>query len=334
MALSISFIIPTYNAAGHIERCLKSIRGQDYPQEQVEVIISDGGSTDKTLDIANRYNCRIYHNPKRLAEYGLQSGVINASGELLVPFAADNELIGADWLRRITGIFSKYEDISAVWGRLASGIKDRSLNKYFELIQSDPLSWFLNKNLEKYLARPEIREGDCFIFRVKPNLPLVWGANGLVYKKERIKSIWEQKGYLGDNDAFHYMVSQGNNRVAYLDRPHVYHHHVITLLDWVKKWKRNYRLHFLANLKTRNISWVFVPDFNLKLALWVVYSLCPLLSGLHAFTLIVRNRNRYWVYHPLASFLQTAAYGYITLTTKNGRGLLNSIVFGRFSNKQ
>lgn len=49
----LSLITSCYNAAATIERTLKSVENQDYPN--LEYIIMDGGSTDGTLDIIERY---------------------------------------------------------------------------------------------------------------------------------------------------------------------------------------------------------------------------------------------------------------------------------------
>lgn len=48
-----SIIIPTFNAAVTLQACLGSIVGQTY--REVEVVLVDGGSTDRTLDIANSF---------------------------------------------------------------------------------------------------------------------------------------------------------------------------------------------------------------------------------------------------------------------------------------
>ncbi|MGB5941991.1 MAG: glycosyltransferase family A protein [Leeuwenhoekiella sp.] len=51
----ISVIIPTYNRETYIGKAIESILIQDY-QGQVEIIISDDGSRDKTLAIAGSYD--------------------------------------------------------------------------------------------------------------------------------------------------------------------------------------------------------------------------------------------------------------------------------------
>ena len=48
----ISVIIPVRNAEGYINRCLEQVRLQDYPHENIEVIIADGASTDRTAALA------------------------------------------------------------------------------------------------------------------------------------------------------------------------------------------------------------------------------------------------------------------------------------------
>lgn len=49
----ISFIIPVYNGEQYIGRCLKSVCSQTY--KNIEVIVVDDGSNDKTLDIIKKY---------------------------------------------------------------------------------------------------------------------------------------------------------------------------------------------------------------------------------------------------------------------------------------
>jgi len=48
----VSILIPTLNAESVLDECLRSIEMQDYPKDKIELIIADGGSKDKTLEIA------------------------------------------------------------------------------------------------------------------------------------------------------------------------------------------------------------------------------------------------------------------------------------------
>jgi glycosyltransferase involved in cell wall biosynthesis len=51
---SVSIIIPSFNQGAYIERTILSILRQDYPAP-VQVIVSDGGSIDNTVEILERY---------------------------------------------------------------------------------------------------------------------------------------------------------------------------------------------------------------------------------------------------------------------------------------
>lgn len=323
--IKISFVIPVLNEEKRIRKCLSSIRRQNYPQDKVEILIVDGSSSDKTLEIAKEFNVRIINNPKKLAEYGVQLGILNARGELATIFAADNELYSENWIRRVIEVFEKNKEVSAVWGRLISGEDDPPINKYFELIQNDPFSFFMNKNLNFYLKTGE-RRGDYVVFRVSPKRPLVWGANGLTYRLKWIREIWNTEDYLGDNDAFHILIERGKNKVVYFSIPFVYHHHIRRLDDWVKKWRRNFLHHLLDKWESRNINWILVQNFKIKLIVWLIYSLLPIFSLIHSLKNALLTKNKYWLYHPIVCFMQSITYIYLILSTKKGRKVLYSIL--------
>jgi glycosyltransferase involved in cell wall biosynthesis len=54
----VTIIVPTYNSAKTLERCLVSVRQQTYPN--IEVVLVDGGSTDDTVSIAARLNAQVH----------------------------------------------------------------------------------------------------------------------------------------------------------------------------------------------------------------------------------------------------------------------------------
>lgn len=55
----ISIIIGSYNNEETIEECLKSILALDYPKDYFEVIVMDGCSKDRTVEIAQKYKAKV-----------------------------------------------------------------------------------------------------------------------------------------------------------------------------------------------------------------------------------------------------------------------------------
>lgn len=55
---TVSIIIPTLNSDRTIGKCLESIKNQSY--KNIEIIIIDAGSKDKTIDVAKEYGVDIY----------------------------------------------------------------------------------------------------------------------------------------------------------------------------------------------------------------------------------------------------------------------------------
>lgn len=84
--LLVSVIIRTYNEERYLQRLLDGVRSQKLESTEVEIVIVDSGSTDSTLEIAKRNNCRITHIKKSDFSFGrsLNVGCQYARGELLV----------------------------------------------------------------------------------------------------------------------------------------------------------------------------------------------------------------------------------------------------------
>ncbi|BAF70359.1 glycosyltransferase family 2 protein [Nitratiruptor sp. SB155-2] len=85
----ISVIIPIYNEEKYIAKCLDSIIEQEYPKDKMEVLLIDGGSSDKTIDIIKEYQkkyqfFKLLHNPKKVVSIAMNIGIKNAKGEYVI----------------------------------------------------------------------------------------------------------------------------------------------------------------------------------------------------------------------------------------------------------
>jgi len=91
--VKISIIIPILNEEKYISKCLDSIIDSDFDKSQMEVLLVDGGSNDKTIEIIKSYQkkypfFKLLHNPKKIAPVGMNIGIKNAKGEYIFIISA------------------------------------------------------------------------------------------------------------------------------------------------------------------------------------------------------------------------------------------------------
>lgn len=112
----ISVIIRTRNEEEWIRRCLFAITNQDY--EEIEVIIVDHNSTDKTLNIAREFDCRVLTIGEDRFSFGkaLNMGIKEARGEFVAVISAHCIPLNDKWLSRLQTNFTD-EGVAAVYGR-------------------------------------------------------------------------------------------------------------------------------------------------------------------------------------------------------------------------
>jgi len=99
----VTVIIPCRNEANFISACLESVVANDYPRDRLEVLVMDGMSEDGTREIVEAFmkDCpfvRCIDNPKRTTPCGLNIGIKNARGELIIWMSAHNQY-SPDYIR-------------------------------------------------------------------------------------------------------------------------------------------------------------------------------------------------------------------------------------------
>ncbi len=104
---TVSVIVPCRNERQHIGRCLESILSNDYPKERLEVLVVDGMSEDGTADIVTAYaqrhpSVRLVPNADQVVPAGLNRGIAEAQGEIIVRMDAHN-LYPHDYLSVLVG---------------------------------------------------------------------------------------------------------------------------------------------------------------------------------------------------------------------------------------
>jgi len=92
---TVSIIIPCRNEEKFIGKCLDSIIVQDYPKDNLEILVIDGMSEDRTRQIANQYKSRytfiqLLDNPQKIVPPALNIGIKQANGDVIIRMDAHN----------------------------------------------------------------------------------------------------------------------------------------------------------------------------------------------------------------------------------------------------
>lgn len=148
----ISVIIPVYNRADRIGKCIDSVLAQT--MAPVEIIVVDDGSTDQTLDRLKTYGDKItviVNNKNEGVSYSRNRGAEAAAGVWLAFLDSDDywesDKIGSQW--RYLKRYPFYEIVQGeeIWFRNGVRVNQRDYHK-------KPEGWIFHQSLERCLVSP------------------------------------------------------------------------------------------------------------------------------------------------------------------------------------
>ena len=115
---SISVIIPVWNDAKRLIHCLVSLRRQNFPQHQTEVIVVDNGSTDGSQEVALSVPGVILLNEPKCGSYAARNrGLEQATGEYVAFIDSDCEA-AASWLESAIEMAQQNPGFGIIAGRI------------------------------------------------------------------------------------------------------------------------------------------------------------------------------------------------------------------------
>ena len=87
--MTLSVICPIYNEEKYIGQFLDSILQQDYPKDDLEILLVDGMSKDRTREIVASYASifpfiRLIDNPEKIVPYAMNKGIDASKGEVII----------------------------------------------------------------------------------------------------------------------------------------------------------------------------------------------------------------------------------------------------------
>jgi len=136
----LSIIIPTLNEEVYLPLLLKSIKEQSF--NDYEIIVADGGSEDKTVEIAKAYGCKIVSGG--LPAKGRNEGAKAAGGEIFLFMDADNIYLPPNFFEKLLEEFNQRNLKVATFPIYPDGNR-------FDRIAYGVYNWFV-KLTQKFLA--------------------------------------------------------------------------------------------------------------------------------------------------------------------------------------
>lgn len=278
----VSFCIPTYNNADTLELCLNSINLQKYPS--IEIIIVDGGSSDDTIKIAEKFTKNIFYDLGKLGS-ARQTSIDHAHGEIVSLFDSDIIIPHEYWLKNAIRYFNYSSRVSTVWpfntAKPGASSITRLYFNYWKVVYLDA---------------------------IRKKRGLFGGGNALFLKKyfNEIGGIDKDIHWGEDCDWAQKFKREGYQVVAITDP--LYHDTMTTLHEFAKKQCVGAATFTKTGFEFMGLSFSDVIYENFFLGV----------KGMIEGILIEKDFS--WLYYPVFLLIRITAYSCIYLTNIISRG--------------
>ncbi len=277
--MKVSVIVVTYNEGKNIENCLQSLLKQNISHEEYEIIVSDGNSTDNTMEIVKNFAKKHPFIHLHIKEKGSITecrniGIKNAKYDFIAFTDADC-IVPENWLKTLQNAYSRHAVAANLAGVGGANIPPEIGNAFQKAIGIVFSSWF--GSLGSIQAMPLAENKKVFSI----------SCSNSFYKKQALLDVGmfsEELGNQGEDwDMGAKLQAKGYNVYGILDS-FVWHHlrpdaksfwkNMVFYGDGrmrlTKKHPTILKLKYLAPL-------FFIPVFVLSLVLFGVFQLPVLL---------------------------------------------------------
>jgi len=204
----VSVLIDSYNYGHFIEETIESVLNQSFPQENIEIIIVDDGSTDDTSERLKKYKDKIKFiqkdNEGQASAFNL--AFENSKGEIIFLLDSD-DIFYPDKINEVCQIYEKYK-CNVVYNSLeifGKGIKTKgsATTAYFLQFISR-----INQNLYRLSANDNF---SSFLFLAE--------TSGQSYKRELLEKILPiPKSFFSSADLYLHVLPLLYDDIYYLNK--------------------------------------------------------------------------------------------------------------------
>ena len=300
MNYKVAVVIPTLNEEKFIARCLDSVIAQSYPFNDMDVMVVDGGSKDRTKDIVEEYkrkyqNIRFLNNPGRIQSIAFNIGVHSSDAPYIVrldahatynhryiekcieKFSANAEVLGCapEFVGNVGGVWNirpqhsgLIAETSAILNQSRFGIGGAAfrVGAPAGFVDTVPFGCFPRKVLEKIGGmREDLPRGEDNEFNSR-----IRKAGYKIYLDPEIVCSYFSRDTLRTNMKQMYANGESIGHLFYVDKDSVGIRHLIPLL-------------FVGSILCGVVlAFVWLPFFYALLAELCLYFTCDLLASILA----------------------------------------------------
>ncbi|RLC35507.1 hypothetical protein DRH14_00790 [Candidatus Shapirobacteria bacterium] len=325
----ITIIIPTLNSAKVLNHCLKSIQQQNYPQSKIKILIVDGGSTDATIRIAQKYKTKIINNPLKTAEAAKAVGIKKANSKYVALIDSDNILPQPNYLKKMVLPMEKDNKLIASEPiKFTYRSKAGFIERYSALIGAndpyafvtkvyDRLSYLTNKWTD--LKLQYIDKGQYIKVKLKPkqNIPTI-GANGTVFRQSFLKKYFlssKQNNYFFDIDIIS-MALSSKKSCLYIAKVKIGIIHSFcesSISKFIHKQQRRL-IDYYQYQPIRHFNWSkHNQTAIIKFSVYSLSLIAPLFDSIRGFVI---KPDPAWFFHLPACLITFFTYAQITILSK------------------
>lgn len=300
----ISIVIVSYNEEENIGRCLDSLLKLKYPKDSFSILIVDGGSCDKTVDIARSYPVKLLVLPgANVAK--CKNTALDMINVDYVAFIDADVIVDQDWLNGLVSTISMAEErVVAVGGPNLIMQDDYEMAKLIGHVQQtflgsggSPQAYSINKMQEV------ISVSNC---------------NSLYRYSIANKFRFDEHFNIGDDLEVNFRLRLNGYKFIYVPSAIVYHRRPRSLKSLASKSKTYAKAAAKVTKKFRKLPrwYTIIPSI-----MFVCISLFPILYLVNTKFLSV-----YFSFIVIYILLLTISVIQVYLTTKTAKSLLTFVV--------
>lgn len=328
----VSIIIPTLNSASVLVACLSSINTQSYSKDKIEIIISDGGSTDNTIKIAQKYGCTLVSNPLKTGESGKAVGLKKAQGKYLIFIDSDNILPTPNWLKLMIEPLEKNSQIigSEPWEytyRSDGGFIERysaltGVNDPYSLTAGnyDRLGYLHSSWTGLNIPITDTPNYQIATLKYNSLIPTI-GANGTIFRRDFLKRYFHGE-YFFDID----MITSSldiNHSLVLFAKVKIGILHTFCESSIKKFYKKQVRRATDLYIYKPYRSYLLVSNNFWPTLKFILYTILIFPMLFDTTKGLILKPDLAWLFHPLACII--TLYAYSLGTIKHKLGLLKPI---------